>query len=133
TGTAGTTAAVVPVRIDTGRRVASTSWVATTSTLTLGASTSFAGVMYDAYTANDYKLVALDMVGQRVVFGHMDSRRGWTVDLSVAQVLRLNTAYTLQLNLRGTSVSATLNGAFVASTAYNAGVVDGRLGLPRRG
>ena len=128
TGAAGTTGAVVTVRIDTGRRVASTSWVAATSTLTL-APTSFAGVMYDAYTADDYKLVALDMVGQRVVFGHMDSRRGWTVDLSVAQVLRLDTAYTLQLNLKGTSVSATLNGAFVASTAYNAGVVDGRLGL----
>ena len=42
---------------------------------------------------------------------------------------RLDTAYTLQLNLKGTSVSATLNGAFVASTAYNAGVVDGRFGL----
>src|SRR6185369_58547 len=57
----------------------------------------------------------------------------WTIDLSVAQLLRVYTADTLHLNLKGTSVSATLNGAFVASTAYNAGVVDGRLGLAVRG
>ena len=46
-----------------------------------------AGIVFDAYAANDYKFAALDMAGQRVLLGHVDPRRGFVIDAAVARVL----------------------------------------------
>ena len=46
-----------------------------------------AGIAFDAYAANDYKFAALDVAGQRVLIGHVDPRRGFVIDASVARAL----------------------------------------------
>ena len=113
------------------QRVASTSWLQVTTKVRAGAG-GVAGLVFDGYAATDYKFAGIDVAGQRVVIGHWDPRRGWVVDASYATPLAAGTTYTLAIDLKGTSVSVTLNGAFMVSTGFNAGVVDGRFGLMAR-
>ena len=119
-------AAVVPVALPGVAGLASTSWLQLTATVRTSTS---AGIAFDVYGANDAKFALLDVVGQRVLLGHVDPRRGWTVDASYAQALTAGTAYTLDVQLKGTSASVVLNGLFMVSTGFNAGVADGRFGL----
>jgi hypothetical protein len=92
-----------------------------------------AGLVFDQYSANDYKFVAIDVAGQRVVVGHQDRIRGFVIEQTVAKTLLATTDYTLSLTLKGTSVAVTLNGAYVTSWGYNAPVADGSLGLFTKG
>ena len=87
------------------------------------------GIVFDHYAANDFKFAALDVAGQRVLIGHVDPRRGWVVDASVATTLVPGTDYAITVILRGTTVSISVNGALATSTAFNATVVDGAFGL----
>ena len=50
-------------------------------------------------------------------------------DLSVARTLLANTNYSLQLVLKGLTLSVLVNGAFVTSFVFNGVVVDGSFGL----
>ena len=130
-GTAATGgAAVVPATLGGVNRLASTSWSEITAKLTTA---GFAGIAFDSYGAGDFKFAAIDVPGQRVVLGHLDPRGGWTIDASYAQALVAGTTYTLVIALKGASTSVTLNGMFMVSTGFNAGVVDGRFGLMSRG
>ena len=86
------------------------------------------GLVFDLYSDGDYKFVALDIAGQRVVVGHMDKRRGWVVDASYARALVAGTEYTLNLVLKGTVVTTTLNGSVLGSYVFNGVVVDGQVG-----
>ncbi|TMF57452.1 MAG: hypothetical protein E6I19_03505 [Chloroflexi bacterium] len=92
-----------------------------------------AGLVFDQYSANDYKFVAIDVAGQRIVVGHQDRIRGFVVEQTVAKTLLATTDYTLSLTLKGTSVAVTLNGTYVTSWGYNAPVADGSLGLFTKG
>ena len=88
-----------------------------------------AGIAFDGYSATDLKFAAIDVPGQRVVIGHVDPHRGWVVDAAVARSLVAGTDYALDVILKGTTVSISVNGAFALSTSYNAAVVDGSVGL----
>jgi hypothetical protein len=87
------------------------------------------GILFDRYAANDYKFVVLDVPNQKVLVGHVEPRRGWVVDASLAKTLVANTDYTLHLTMRGPTVTVDLNGAFVATSSYNGIAVDGAFGL----
>jgi hypothetical protein len=105
------------------------SWIEVTATLRTAA---MGGLVFDAYGLDRYKFVALDVPGQRVVFGHLDKGR-WVIDAAAARALTATTDYTLMLTLKGTTASVTINGAFALSFAYNGAVADGALGLLARG
>ena len=80
TVSAGRDAATAPANgtsvttADLGTNIDSSSFVDLTSTLS---STGTGGIAFDAYATNDFKFAALDVVGQRVIVGHVDPKRGW--------------------------------------------------------
>ncbi len=123
------TPALAPARLGDVSRLASTSWVEITAKV---ATDGLAGVAFDSYGAGDFKFAALDVPSQRVVLGHVNPRTGWVVDASVAKALTAGTAYSMMVTLKGASVSVMLDGFFMVSYGYNAGVGDGRFGLMTR-
>ena len=90
------------------------------------------GIVFDAYAADNFKFVALDIPGQRVLVGHHSPKGGWSVDKSVAKSLSATTDYTIKLNFKGASVSMYLNGQMVTSWGYNSAIVDGAFGTLSR-
>jgi hypothetical protein len=90
--------------------------------------TAIGGLVFDAYATNDYKFVALDVAGQRVVVGHVDKKGSWIVDATFAKALTAGLDYTLDLVLAATVVTVTLGGNVLGSYAYNSAVGDGELG-----
>jgi Ca2+-binding RTX toxin-like protein len=94
--------------------------------------TGTGGVFFDSYAINDLKFVALDVVGQKVLVGHVDPKRGWVVEGSFAAALTVGVDYTINLVLQGTSVVVSLNGSTITTWSYNAAVVDGRIGTISR-
>ncbi|MDA8439545.1 MAG: hypothetical protein M0Z51_11925, partial [Propionibacterium sp.] len=106
-------------------RLSITSWVDVTTALTTG---GVAGIVFDYYAANDFKFAVIDLAGQRVLMGHVDPRRGWSIDAVTALGLAAAT-YTLDLVLKGASSSLTVNGTYATSFGWNAGVSGGRVGL----
>jgi hypothetical protein len=111
--------------VDLGSSVASTSSVEVEATVS---STGIGGLAFDAYAIDDFKFVALDIAGGRVLVGHVSRRGGWVVDAAFAQALNAGIDYVLNLALKGTVVTVTLNGNVLGSTAYNGGVADGQVG-----
>jgi hypothetical protein len=91
------------------------------------------GIVFDGGAANRYKFVALDVATQSVIIGHVEPGRGWVVDTSVSRTLSASSDYAVGLILNGTTVSVTINGAFVKSWSFNAPVVDGAVGVLSRG
>jgi len=91
------------------------------------------GIVFDRYGATDYKFVAIDVVADKVLIGHVDPRRGWVIDGSFTRTLDPGVDYTLWLTMRGASMTVTLNGGLVASWGFNGIVVDGKFGLITRG
>ena len=89
------------------------------------------GIAFDASKLDRFKFVALDVAGQRVLFGHVD-RGGWVVDASAPRALAANTDYELTLTLKGTTASLLINGAFALSFGYNGATVDGPVGVLAR-
>jgi hypothetical protein len=77
--------------------------------------------------------VAIDVAGDRLLFGHVDPRRGWAIDHAIARAFDAGVDYTLKATLKGASVSVTVNGTMVGSWGYNAAVVDGEFGLLAQG
>jgi hypothetical protein len=128
TPAAGATTAIVG--IDLGAHLQPDSYVEFTSQVKTA---QMAGLVFDQYALNDFKFVAIDVVGQRVVVGHQDPTRGFIIEQVTAKVLSATIDYTLSLSLKATSVAVTLNGAYVTTWAYNAPVVDGSLGLFTKG
>src|SRR5207247_2314804 len=76
-----------------------------------------------------FKFAALDVAGQRVIVGHVDARRGWVVQSSFAAVLVAGTDYTLNVVLKDTVATVSLNGNVLGSFMYNAAVADGKGGV----
>jgi hypothetical protein len=90
------------------------------------------GVIFDEYATNRFKFAAIDVAAGKVLLGHVDPQRGWTIDTSVSRTLTANTDYTMQLIIKGPTVSVSLNGQFVTSWGFNAPVVDGNFGVLTR-
>ena len=91
------------------------------------------GLVFDAYGLDRYKFVALDVPGQRVVFGHLDKGR-WVIDAAAARALDGEHRLHGHAHAEGHDrVSLTVNGTFALSFAYNGAVADGQLGLLARG
>src|SRR2546425_2027617 len=130
TGTPAAGATTATVGIDLGAHLQPGSYVDFTTQVKTA---QMAGLVFDQYAVNDYKFVAIDVVGQRVVVGHLDPTRGMVIEQAIAKVLSAATDYTLSLSLKATSVAVTPNGAYVTTWAYNAPVVDGSLGLFTKG
>jgi hypothetical protein len=87
------------------------------------------GLIFDTYDIRNFKFVALDVPGQRVLIGHWAPNGGWTVDNSVARPLSAASDYALVLVMRGASVSVSIGGQFVLSWGFNAPAVDGWIGV----
>jgi hypothetical protein len=104
---------------------------ATTVDATLN-TTGIGGIAFDAYAVNDFKFAALDIAGQRIVVGHVDPTRGWVVETSYAAALVAGTNYVLDVVLKGTVATVSLNGNVLGSWTYNASVVDGKVGTLSR-
>ncbi len=86
------------------------------------------GFVFDWYSASDHKFVSLDVAAQRVVIGHV-VRGIRTVDLSIARTITAGTDHVLNVVLKSTVVTVTLNGQVLASFAFNSPIADGRQGL----
>ena len=126
--TAGSAVATLEIGLAHGLR--------TSSALDLDATvraTAIGGIAFDVYGLTDYKFVALDIPGQRVLVGHVDRRRGWVVDATFSRTLASGVDQTLSLSLRGATVSVSVGGLLVGSYAYAAAVVDGAFGMLARG
>jgi hypothetical protein len=95
--------------------------------------TGIGGVAFDTYASNDFKFAALDVAGQRVVVGHVDPRRGWVVQTSFATALTAGTDYVLNVVLKDTVATVSLNGNVLGSFMFNAAVADGQVGVVTRG
>jgi Ca2+-binding RTX toxin-like protein len=114
------------VDLGLGHGLSATSYLELTGTLS---ATGTAGFIFDQYGPNDFKYAVIDVKSGRASIGHLDPRRGWTVDTSVIRMLVPGTDYTLVVTMKGTTVSLTVNGQIAVSWAYNAPVVDGAFGL----
>ena len=115
-------------QLGTVSRLAITSWVNVATTLK---TSGLAGIVFDYYAANDYKFAVVDVTTQRLLIGHVEPTRGWVVNAAVSSVLVSGAATTLDVILKGTSVSLTVGGSTV-SFSFNAGIAGGRVGLLAR-
>ena len=73
------------------------------------------------------------VAGKRIVVGHVSPRGGWVVDASVAKVFVAGRDYRLNLVLKRTVVTITLDGQVITSYAYNSRLADGQTGVFGRG
>jgi hypothetical protein len=90
--------------------------------------TGIGGIAFDTYAINDFKFAALDVAGQRVVVGHVDPRGGWVVQTSFAAALVSGVNYKLDVTLKGTVATVSLNGNVLGSFVYNSDIADGKIG-----
>jgi hypothetical protein len=126
--TAATNAYAVST-VDLGSTIQATSHVEVNATLN---TSSIGGIAFDAYAANDFKFAALDVAGQRIVLGHVDPHRGWVVQTSFAATLVAGTDYVLDVSLKDTVATVSLNGNVLGSWVYNAATADGQVGVLTR-
>jgi hypothetical protein len=97
--------------------------------------TGFAGYVFDRYGETSFKFVAIDANADRLVIGHYTKRGGWAVDASFATPIEAGQDYTLNVVLKGSTVSAKLNpqpngsAQAIVGFAFNAATVDGSFGL----
>jgi hypothetical protein len=111
--------------VDLGKQISADSYLELTATFR---TTGRAGFVFDRYSAGDYKFVALDVPAQRVVVGWVTGG-GTVTALSLPWTLAATTDYTVQVTLKGLTLSVTVNGAFVGSYVFNGITVDGLFGL----
>ncbi|MGD8477073.1 MAG: matrixin family metalloprotease, partial [Burkholderiales bacterium] len=94
-----------------------------------------AGFIFDRYGDTKFKFVAIDAASDELIIGHYTQQSGWVDDVSVSTTIEAGTDYALGVTLKGSTVSATLNGQggsgyqAIAGHAFNAATVDGDFGL----
>jgi hypothetical protein len=93
---------------------------------------TIAGIVFDWYSATDYKFAGIDVAAQRLVIGHMDRKGNAVVDASLPVVLAGSTDYAIGVTLKGASIALSAAGN-VLSFGFNSDVVDGQFGLLSRG
>ncbi|MEX2149864.1 MAG: LEPR-XLL domain-containing protein [Steroidobacteraceae bacterium] len=92
-----------------------------------------AGFVFDRYGDESFKFVAIDAPADKVIIGHYTKKGGWVIDASASKTIDAGSDYTLGVALKGSTVSATLNGQVVLGHAFNAAAVDGNFGLMATG
>ena len=90
-------------------------------------SENLAGVVFDRYSTADYKFVLLSSWGQ-VYVGH-HSTRDFQFDATASFAHEPGEDHDVKVTIAGTTVSVYIDGKAVLSYAYNALLVDGKLGL----
>jgi len=96
-----------------------------------------AGIVYDYYGTDDYKFVAIDVVGARLVMGHYRIGSGLVIDSETAVDVQAGVDYKLALTLKGTTVSISVDDMdeqnpgylAIAGYVYNGITLDGAFGL----
>ena len=88
-----------------------------------------AGFVFDRYDALNYKFVALDADGGRILVGHATDEDGQVIDASFAVGLSPNGTDRLKLTTQGAGLAVSLNGGEVGSVGFNAVLSDGAFGL----
>ncbi len=102
------------------------------SSFKLVGSGATAGIVFDKYSATDFKWVGIS--AGKLMIGHYTAKAGWVVDMTVLRAdVIVGSDVALSIALKGSTVSVTLNGATVASRVYNATLVDGAVGTFARG
>ncbi|HXF83072.1 MAG TPA: hypothetical protein VNN19_10005, partial [bacterium] len=117
------------VDLGLGRGVAANSVLELSTTFT---AQGLAGLIFDQYGPENFKFVAVDVPGQRVVVGHHTAQRGLVIDASTARTVAPGD-HTLAVTLKGTTVAILLDGQAVRGHVFNAVGVDGAFGLFARG
>ncbi len=97
------------------------------------AANGVSGFVFDYYAHNDYKFVAIDVPGQRVIIGHVSPRSGWVIDRAIARTLVAGGEQALNVVLKATVITVTLNGQVLTSLSYNSALADGQTGVFGRG
>jgi hypothetical protein len=91
--------------------------------------TTFAGIIFDQYSADDFKFAAISVETNQVILGHYTARGGLKIDAALARTIVSGQDYDLEVSLKGTTASVSLNGQAVAGFVYNAVTVDGSFGV----
>jgi VCBS repeat-containing protein len=91
--------------------------------------TTVAGIVFDQYSADDFKFAAISVETNQIILGHNTARGGLRIDANIAATLIAGQNYQLDVSLKGTGASVALNGAAMIAFVYNASTVDGKLGL----
>jgi len=87
------------------------------------------GYIFDRYSEEDYKFVALSADSDQVIIGHYTKRTGFHVDASVDYIIDKGADYSLEVTLKGSTVSVVVDDQALLGYAYNALVLDGAYGL----
>ena len=116
-----------------GTEIAVDSIIELEAKLKITSASGLAGIAFDVYSDTDFKFVAVDEAGDRILVGHHSSRDGWVIDRSFARTIAAGADVTLKLVSNGASLSVYANGSLVGSHAFNAALVDGNFGLMARG
>ncbi len=90
---------------------------------------NFSGMVFDYYSNTDFKFVALDVPGNRIVIGHVSARSGWVIDRAISMTLVADRDYRLNLTLKATVVTVTLDGQVITSYVFNSALADGQTGV----
>jgi subtilisin-like proprotein convertase family protein len=94
--------------------------------------TGMSGFIFDQYSADDYKFVALSALSGELVIGHYTAKGGLVIDNSTDSIMA-DDDHELKIVLKGSTVSVELDNQVVLGHAFNAVVVDGAYGLYHSG
>jgi len=83
------------------------------------------GLVFDYYSATDYKFAAIVAGSNKVVIGHVTAT-GTIIDASVAKTIAAGTTYQLGISLSGSTVSVTLNGPTRSATVISVSSMTAR-------
>jgi hypothetical protein len=92
-----------------------------------------AGFVFDYYSKDDFKFVAIDADEDKLLIGHYTLDDGWKIDAVIAKTIKNGFDYSLGITLHGSTVTVKFNGATALSHVFNSLVGDGMYGLFGRG
>ena len=108
-----------------GRQVAYDAYLELDATVRAG--TGRLGIVFDYYSATDFKYVMIDVVADLVVLGHRTAD-GWVIDRSLSFTMTDTIDHTLKLTLKGASVNVVVDGQTLFGHGFNSALVDGGFG-----
>jgi Ca2+-binding RTX toxin-like protein len=86
------------------------------------------GFLFDHYGPNDFKFVTISPESGEVTIGHRTAK-GWFTDAVFRMFALDSVEHELEVTLKGSTVSVTMDGMLVLGHAFNAIVTDGGYGL----
>jgi len=93
------------------------------------------GVIFDYYDPDNFKFAAISAESDQLIIGHHTKKNGLVYDAVFDSTIESGTDYTLNLSLKGTTVSASVkeagaqNWQAMVGQVFNAVTVDGSFGL----